>query len=240
VEDRIYDLMREKEGSHWWFRGRRAVIASLLAKAELNGPLRTLDVGCGTGGNLATYERFGEVDGVEPSAAAVGYCHRRGLTGVIEGDAAQLPFDAARFGLVAATDVLEHVEDDHAALLEMHRVTSSDGILLLTVPAYRWLWSPEDERLGHYRRYTRRSLDGRLVNAGWKPLFQTYFNTILMPAIAFAKRVVRSSAAGNDLERTPDRLNGALAQPMLLEAALIRRGIRLPTGVSLGVVCRRA
>ena len=240
MEERIYDLMRQKEEGHWWFRGRRAVIDALLARTGLTGPVRVLDAGCGTGGNFATYARFGEVEGVDPSPAAVDYCHRRGLSGVVQGDAERLPFEDGRFGLVTATDVLEHVRDDRTALTEMRRVASSDGVLLITVPAYRWLWSPEDERLGHHRRYTYRRLRERLTNAGWNPWFPSYFNTILMPPVAIAKRLVRSPAAGNDLDRTPDWLNGALAHPMHLEAALIRRGARLPAGVSLGVVCRRS
>ena len=151
MDEGIYDLMREKEERHWWFRGRRAVIDAFLARTGLTGPLRVLDAGCGTGGNFTSYARFGEVEGVDPSSAAVDYCHRRGLSGVVHGDAERLPFEDGRFGLVTATDVLEHVRDDRRALTEMRRVTSSDGILLITVPAYRWLWSPEDERLEHHR-----------------------------------------------------------------------------------------
>jgi SAM-dependent methyltransferase len=240
VEEGIYDLMREKEEHHWWFRGRRAVIDAFLVRAGLTGPLRVLDAGCGTGGNFASYARFGELEGIDPSPAAVEYCRRRGFSGVVCGDAERLPFDDGRFGLVTATDVLEHVADDRTALAEMRRVASSNGALLITVPAYRWLWSPEDERLGHHRRYTYGRLRERLTEAGWTPVSNSYFNPILMPPIAVAKRLVRSSASGNDLERTPGWLDGALLQPMRLEAALIRRGARLPAGVSLGVVCRRS
>ena len=240
MEEGIYDLMREKEEHLWWFRGRRAVIDAFLARAGLSGPLRVLDAGCGTGGNFASYALYGELEGVDPSPAAVDYCHRRGFSGVVCGDAERLPFDDGRFDLVTATDVLEHVSDDRRALAEMRRVASSGGVLLLTVPAYRWLWSPEDEGLGHHRRYTYGRLRERLIEAGWAPALHSYFNTILLPPIAIAKRLVRTSTSVNDLERTPGWLDCALLQPMRLEAALIRRGARLPAGVSLGVVCRRS
>lgn len=241
MEERVYRVVYEQEERHWWFRGRRAVIAALLERAGRPTPARILDAGCGTGRNLELYAALGRAEGVDPSRQAVEFCRRRGLDGVRQGDAQRLPFEAGSFGLVAATDVIEHVPDDRLALREMHRVAAPGAALLLTVPAYAWLWSAEDERLGHYRRYTLPRLRRACVDAGWEPAFGSYFNLVLLPPIALARRL--GARAGHrrrvELERTPDVLNGPLSAPMRAEAALIRRGARLPAGVSVALLCRR-
>ena len=240
MEDRIYGVVYELEDRHWWFRGRRAVIAALLHRAGIADAGRVLDAGCGTGRHLELYARYGEVEGVDPSEQAVRFCRERGHDGVRVGDAQSLPYEAGRFGLVAATDVLEHVPDDGLALGEMRRVADEGAHLLLTVPAYDWLWSAEDERLGHHRRYTLRDLRARVAEAGWEPVVGTYFNLILLPPIAIARRMRRGREAQSELERTPDALNGPLSLPMRGEARLIGAGASLPAGVSIGLVCRRA
>jgi hypothetical protein len=104
------------------------------------------------------------------------------------------------------------------------------------------MWSAEDERLGHYRRYTRPRLRAACEANGWVPVWGTYFNSLLLPPIALARKLRSRRAAADpgkaELERTPAALNGALSLPMRGEAALIRRGVRLPAGVSVGLLCR--
>ena len=239
MEERIYGLVREVEESHWWFRGRRAVIEAMLSHAGALGPPRILDVGCGTGRNLELYGRLGAAEGVDPAPQAVDFCRARGLEGVRVGDAQELPFEDGRFGLLAATDALEHVPDDSRALTEMHRVAAPGAALLITVPAYAWLWSAQDERLGHHRRYSLPDLIARTSAAGWTQVFGTYFNLILLPPIALARRIA-PRATGSELERTPRILNQPLSWPMRGEARLIRSGRRLPAGVSIALLCRRA
>ena len=150
-----------------------------------------------------------------------------------------LPFDDASFDLVAATDVVEHVAAEGQALQELRRVAAPTGVMLLTVPAYMWLWSEEDVSLHHHRRYTKPRLVRAVRDAGWEPVFTTYFNTILLPPIALAKKLPRRNDDGGDLERTPASLDGLLSLPMRMEARLIRAGLSLPAGVSLGILCRR-
>src|SRR5689334_3913410 len=237
MDAREYARMREAEDRHWWFRGRRAVIEALLANVGQR-PLRVLDAGCGTGRNLELYARLGEADGVDPSPHAIEFCRERGIDRVRAGEATRLPVETGEYDLVAATDVLEHVEHDRAAAVEMRRATRDGGWLLATVPAYRWMWSEEDVRLSHFRRYTRRGLLAVLESAGWEPVVASYFNAILLPPIALARLVPRRRRAGGDLELTPAWADAALSLPMRAEAALIRRGVRIPAGVSIGVLCR--
>lgn len=239
MEERLYQVVHELEDRHWWFRGRRAVIEALLARAGAGDVGRVLDAGCGTGRNLELYASHGLVEGVDPSEQAVRFCRGRGHLEVQVGDAQSLPFEAERFGMVAATDVLEHVRDDARALAEFRRVAAADALLLVTVPAYSWLWSAEDERLGHCRRYSLPQLRRRAEEAGWRPLLGTYFNLLLLPPIALARRLPRRQGAKPELELTPGSLNAALSLPMRAEARLIRAGVNLPAGVSIGLVCRR-
>jgi SAM-dependent methyltransferase len=243
LEDRVYTELYELEERHWWFRGRRCVIRALIGLASLPPEPEILDAGCGTGANLVHFGPLGRARGVDPSAEAVEYCRRRGLEGVSQARLEALPFDDASFDLLLACDVLEHIEDDDGALRELRRVARRDGTLLITVPAYEWMWSEHDDRHHHLRRYTLRRLRARAAGTGWRPVLATYFNSLLLPPIAGVRmigRLRRNGASRTDYDLAPRALNRALELPMAGEARLIARGARLPAGVSIGMLCTRA
>lgn len=242
MDQPIYEQLYRFEDRHWWFRGRRAVIRALLDGAGLPPEPRLLDAGCGTGRNLAEFGDPRTARGIDPSPQAVEFCRQRGLEGVSVGRLEALPFGDAEFDLMLLCDVIEHVEDDVAALRELRRVSAPGGALVITAPAYRWLWSSHDEAHHHHRRYTRPELERRAREAGWRPVRATYFNTILLPAVAAVRKLRphRSYSGRSDAELTPGALNPVLEQPMRLEAALIRRGASLPFGVSIGLRCEPA
>jgi SAM-dependent methyltransferase len=234
MEEDAYAEMYDQEDVHWWFRGRRAVIWALLNRAEL------LDAGCGTGRNLVEFGSLGSAVGVDPSADAVAFCQERGLHDVRQAGLEALPFDSDEFDLVLACDVLEHVEDDTGALTELRRVASAGGMLLITVPAYQWMWTEHDVQLHHVRRYTLPVLRARVQETGWDLVHSSYFNSLALPLVAAARLAERKSSrrGHTDLDRTPAILNGALELPMRFEAKMIAHGARLPAGVSLGMLCR--
>ncbi|MEO8966766.1 MAG: class I SAM-dependent methyltransferase [Solirubrobacteraceae bacterium] len=239
MEQQAYREQFELEDTHWWFAGRRAVIWALLRRAGTPPGARMLDAGCGTGQNLIEYGRLGTATGVDFSADAIDFCRQRGLDGATQGRLEALNFDAASFDLILATDVLEHLEDDLAAMRELRRVAAPGARLLVTVPAYRWLWSQHDTAHHHFRRYTQRQLRRRLASTGWRPIVSSYFNSVLLPPIATVRLLARrhpERAERPDLKLTPPLLNAVLESPMRLEAGLIERGARLPAGVSIGVV----
>ena len=244
MEDEVYRVLYEVEDRHWWFRGRRAIVWALLERAGVRGPLRLLDAGCGTGRHLLEYGVLGEAHGIDPSPAAVEACHRRGLEGVREAPIERLPYADASFDLILATDVLEHVSADVVALRELRRVAAPGATILCTVPALMCLWSEEDVRLHHHRRYRRGELVARMRETGWEPSIATYYNTLLLPAIAVARKLRRAAAPGtaarSEMQRSSGPLTAALIAPLRLEAALIGRGLRLPIGVSVGLVARAA
>jgi SAM-dependent methyltransferase len=243
LDERAYQEQFELENEHWWFEGRRAVIWSLLRRTGPVADLRVLDAGCGTGRNLIEFGALGTAQGVDSSPQAIELCRRRGVPGVSQASVEDLSFAARSFDLILATDVLEHLPDDRAALAELHRVTAPGGRLMATVPAYQWLWSAHDDAHHHFRRYTLRRLRANMRAAGWDPVAWSYFNATLLAPIAAVRLVMqlRRTAARNgrpDLELTPPALNWMLTQPMRLEAALIGRGVHIPAGVSIGMVCR--
>ncbi len=241
MEDEVYRAMYELEDRHWWFVGRRAIIWALLERSGVRGPLRLLDAGCGTGRQLVEYGALGEAHGIDPSPGAVQACRNRGLARVREAPIERLPYEDSSFDLILATDVLEHLPDDAVALRELRRVAAPDATILCTVPAFMWLWSDEDTRLHHHRRYRRRELVARVRDTGWEPSLATYYNTLLLPAIAAARTLRRRSAgapARSEMERSSGPFTAALAAPLRLEATLLEHGWRLPIGVSAGVVAR--
>lgn len=228
------------EDRHWWYRGRRRVIRAALEPLPLDGDARLLDAGCGSGRNMVLLRSLGQVTGLEPSPASVAVAEQRAVGEVVQGSIESMPFDAGRFDLAVALDVIEHLDDDRAALRELRRVVRPGGFLLVTVPAYQWLWSEHDERNRHRRRYTRGRLVAAARDAGWRPLWSSYFNSLLLPAAIAARALerVRPREPGgpSEFERTPAALDSLLEQPLRLEAALVKRGVRLPAGLSvLGV-----
>jgi SAM-dependent methyltransferase len=237
--DRNYELQTHRaEDRHWWYRGRRSVLDNVIAGLRLPARARILDAGCGSGRNMLELARHGTVTGVELSPTSVALARARGAGEVIEGSVLSMPFDSASFDLAVSLDVIEHLEDDLGALRELRRVVAPGGALLITVPAYQWLWSGHDEINHHHRRYTRRSLQRVAVRAGWETVRTTYFNSLLLP-VAILLRVLdrlspaRATESSLDLWVPPEPLNWLLERPLALEAAIIARGGRIPAGLSL-------
>jgi SAM-dependent methyltransferase len=242
--DRDYELQTHRaEDRHWWYRGRRSVLAGVIAGLRLPARAHILDAGCGSGRNMIELARHGTVTGVELSDTSVALARGRDAGEVIEGSVLDMTFAADSFDLAVSLDVIEHLDDDLAALRELRRVVAPGGALLVTVPAYQWLWSGHDEINHHHRRYTRRSLQRVAEQAGWEQARTTYFNSLLLPAAIVLRVLDRVSRAKTtesslDLWVPPEPLNWLLERPLVLEAALIARGGRIPAGLSLLAVFR--
>jgi SAM-dependent methyltransferase len=236
--DRDYELQTHRaEDRHWWYRGRRAVLERVIAELKLPPQARILDAGCGSGRNMLELARTGTVTGIELSPASASLAHAREAGRVIEGSVLEMPLDGESFDLAVCLDVIEHLQDDLAALRELRRVVAPGGWLLVTVPAYQWLWSGHDVINHHRRRYTRCSLLAVAERAGWECRRTTYFNSLLLP-VAIMLRVLdrltpKTTESSLDLWIPPEPLNWLLEQPLALEAALLGRGGRIPVGLSL-------
>jgi SAM-dependent methyltransferase len=212
VQHGVLERMRAIEETHWWFRARQEILLSLLRR-WVPGGSRILDVGCGTGYFLNAAQKEWEVWGLDPAPEAVAYCQGRGLSRVSVGSVADLGKPTwPSFQAICFFDVLEHLDDDLATLKSTATMLCHGGLVLATVPAYRWLWSSHDTQNHHRRRYTRGQLREVLELAGFTPLELGYYNSRLFP-LALVQRTVdriRPRPAGEHLPLPAPFLNEAL------------------------------
>jgi ubiquinone/menaquinone biosynthesis C-methylase UbiE len=241
-EELIHDLYQH-EASYWWHRGRRIVLEALLEKVIGRGTsLKIIDLGCGTGMNLELLSKFGRVYGVDASPEAIRYCRARGFRHVYEGRAERLEFADESFDMATAIELLEHMQNDVGTLREFARVLRSNGLLLLTVPAYQFLWTKHDEALGHVRRYTLRDVKTKLQEAGFVVEKGSYMVTFTSPLFAYRiwKKFFTSQ---KDKPQTlyamlPSFLNNLLVYPFFLEAKILNY-TSLPFGTSIVCIARK-
>ncbi len=241
--EREYELQTHQvEDRHWWYQGRRRVLERAISRLGLPVGASILDAGCGSGRNMVDLARHGSATGIELSPPSVVLARERGVGTVVEGSILQMPFEDARFDLTVSLDVIEHLEDDVGALRELRRVTKPGGALLVTVPAYQWLWSGHDEINHHHRRYNRRTLLAAAERGGWQEQSSAHFNSLLLPVAIMLRALERfkpsTTKSSLDLWVPPAPLNWALRQPLNLEAAAIGRGRSIPAGLSLLAVYR--
>lgn len=226
------------EDIHWWHVAKRALVSDLLPRHSLR---RILDVGCGGGALMQLLSSRAIVYGLDSSPISLRSAKDRGFTTLSAADATALPFSDDVFDAVMALDVIEHLESPHAVLREMRRVLHPDGTVIVTVPAYTWMWSYADQLLGHYRRYTRKRLVRELIEAGFTIGRATYFHSWLLP-IAWVFRRVKGalgkvgSTDDFPLRPLPNRL---LLGVTRAELRLLLK-MNLPFGLSIAATARRS
>jgi SAM-dependent methyltransferase len=256
----LYEDLYIKEQDYWWHVGKRAIVYGLLERFRpflpvthgTGNPRRgalALDLGCGAGLNLDHLSKYAQPVGTDFSEEALRFCQARGHRMLCKADATELPFPDRSFDIITALDVIEHVDSDHDALMELRRVMRPGGLLIISVPAYPLLWSYWDDILGHRRRYTVRTLRRAVGRADLRVLKLSYSNAlILLPTILvrlFKGLLTRASAMrgkGKDPETdfmpVPGWLNAMLIAYYRWEARLLRRN-HLPFGLSVVCVAQR-
>src|SRR6266496_5887662 len=238
-----YSIMYQIEETHWWFTGRKRIIAGFVERIcngfEKRSP-HILDVGCGTGANLEMLAQFGQAEGVDVSPDALSFCRARGLQNVRQGEAENLPYADASFDLVTGLDVVEHLDDDIAGLKEMRRVLRPGGRALLFVPAFMFLWGVQDDVSHHRRRYTLTELNKKLQEADLVVERASYANISFFAPILAGRLLMRLTGIRPASENNINigALNGLLGRLLGAESWWLRR-MSFPFGVSIICVAKK-
>jgi SAM-dependent methyltransferase len=246
-----------EEDRHWWFASRtRAILAYLDRYVGPGRDRRVLDIGCGAANMAHHLAHYGRVVGVDTNPRPLEVARQRGME-AYQAAADNLPFADGEFGLVALLDTVEHVPAQDAAFQECRRVLRSPGgglaggRLLVTVPAFMFLWSKNDVLNMHQRRYSRSELKAKLEEHGFRVLRISYNNFFVFP-LAAALILLRRGRAEPELasphcdedayqvemEPAPPLLNALLTWVGKLEVALLRR-VNLPFGTSIIAIAEK-
>ncbi len=231
----VFDRMAEQDQVHWWFVARRKILAALIAReAGLPEEARILEIGCGTGHNFAMLEGFGRLDALEVDDEARALAAKR--LGRTVGDAPLpgLPGVPDRaYDLIALLDVLEHVDGRPEALRSIAAKLAPGGHILVTVPAFQWMWSAHDRAHHHKLRYSKRGLRRDAEAAGLKVDKIGFFNSLLFPLAAAARLWGKATGSTSSGDKVPPRpLNFLFEKIFGLERHVVGR-LPLPAGVSL-------
>jgi SAM-dependent methyltransferase len=239
MERHEYEKLYELEDSYWWFVGRRQLVTALIEKqvpTDEVGPI--LDVGCGSGGNLAFMARWGYEAGIDLSPLAIDLARRRNLPRLVQASGLALPYADGTFGMVTAFDVLYHrwVTNDDCVVRECYRALRPGGWLLVMDSAVPGLWSHHDEVFYARKRYTLDEVHQMVGGVGFKPHKLSYANSILFPAAVIARLLGRwfPSISNTEMQPLLPWLNRALTGVLGLEATWLQRH-NFPIGSS--VVC---
>jgi len=231
------------EREHWYFRARNKIICDHIesvVKDKKN--LKILNVGAATGFTSEMLSQFGSVKSVEYDIECYNFTKENLDLDIINGSILDLPFGDNEYDLVCAFDVIEHVEDDNLAVKEMSRVCKKDGIVAVTVPAFKFLWSHHDEVNHHFRRYTKKQLIDLFEDKS-KFLYHSYYNFWLFPPIAafrslnnlfsITKKSDEDTGSDFSVVSKDSVFSKILYKLFYSESFFVRKHIKLPFGVSL-------
>lgn len=238
-----YQEMYDIECSHWWFLGKRLIISTFLDRyLDFGNRFRKiLDVGCGTGITMRLLRNYGVTYGIDVSEEALYFCRKRGHQRLTKGDANEIPFNDNCFDGITAVDLLEHLENEEKIVEEFYRVLKKNGLLLISVPAFKFLWSEHDLAAEHKRRYTLEEIE-YLIKKRFSILKITYTNIFIFPAVA-AYRIFKNmlpwrKEIKTDFFAIPRTINSLLYLLYKVEAPLLRQ-INFPFGLSIMVAAKK-
>lgn len=244
----VYEKIREVERGNWWYVSRLELIKQIVKEFCQKKRIKILDLGCGTGSVAECFMNEHKVVGLDSMRESIIYASKRGIK-ARKGNIEDMPFKKESFDVVLCLDVLEHIKNDKKAVKEVYRVLRNGGNLIITVPAFDFLWGDADELSFHFRRYTKKRILELLKDFKIKKC--SYWNTSLFfPALVF--RTYQRATKHLRKPKKPDfcnmiytdemgfvkPLNKALANILRFENMLIKK-ISLPFGVSLVVVCEK-
>lgn len=241
MEAYLYEEMFRLEQRHWWFAAKHRIVLTLLQRyLRDKSHARVADIGCGCGHMLQMLSERYDAVGVDASPLAADFARQRGVK-VVQGSLPEnVGLPAGEFDAAIMLDVLEHLDDDVASARAVSSLLKPDGIFLVTVPAYQWLFGAHDKAHHHRRRYNRASLTQALSAAGLKLSYISYYNTLLFP-LALAQRAMARAGSGNKPVTTappPAPVNALFKSIFASERHALGR-LNFPFGLSLIAVAQR-
>jgi len=238
-----YEKMYKFEENYWWWVGKREIVKGILDRLNLNST-NILDTGCGTGFNLNYLKDYGKVIGLDFSKDALNFCKMRGNKNLVQANAEKVPFKGDMFDLIITLDLLEHL-DDNKTLKEFYRALKPTGYLIVTVPAFGFLWSEHDVALHHKRRYNKAQLRDILESNGFIIENIRYWNIFLFLPIVIMRLIkknihIKYQEITTDVKELPNIVNRFLTSILRIEDHIISHGVNLPFGVSILCVCKKS
>lgn len=236
----LYQDLYQLEDKHWWHISKRRAIHKLIEKYSISKNSKILDIGCGTGKNMEELQEYGSVYGLDSSPEALKFCRKRGLKNLRLGSAEKTNLATNFFDIITILDVLEHT-DDNKVLTEIRRILKKGGIIVLTVPAFPWLWSRWDEVLDHKRRYTKNTLKKILTFHNFHLIKMTYFYSFLVLPSLIIRRIKQKFSKNfyqSDFKLSNPLLNFFLNNLSKLEF-FISEKLYIPFGTSILVVAKK-
>lgn len=243
-QERYHALGRD----YWWLAGKYRIVLDVLERVfrdPAGRPARVLDMGCGPGNLLdGLRRRWPACIGADYSEDALRFCRSRDHLSVFRADFQALPLRSNSVDLITSIDVLEHLADDRPAFAEIARVLRPGGRVLISVPAFQFLWGEHDTLYGHHRRYRVPEVRERLERVGLTVERATYFEPLWMAPLLLYRNLKKIVARGARLDERDDfvplfaPLNTLLREAVAAERFVLRF-TNLPFGVTLLALARK-
>lgn len=227
----------------WYYRALHRHVGRSLAAVLPEGAARVLDAGCGTGGLLRRLHAARPewtLTGLDFSPLAVEFARERTGGEIVQGSIAALPFADGTFDAIVSCDVVCQVADAAQAVREFHRCLKPGGFVVLTMPAYQWMYSYHDREVGNLRRYTRGEVNALLVGAGFAVRRSTYWNLLPFPLAVLRRKVLPPATPTSDVGLFPAPVEAGFNALMAVEHAWLGAGGRLPAGNSVLTVAQKS
>ncbi len=237
-----HDKMRESESNSFWFDHRFHCISTLLKRYKVKS---LLDIGGGNGQISHQLQERLKLECVllEPGTDAISNAQGKNIGGLINSSLYEAELENESIEAIGMFDVLEHIENDHKFLAETNRILKSTGLIVLTVPAYQWLFSDFDREVGHFRRYSLSRLKTVLKTNGFEIEYGTYLFSLLPIPVYITRLVTRfskkSAVKKNDHFVDRPLLRQLLKLILLPERWFVNKGVLIPFGSSCLIVAKK-
>lgn len=227
------------EKKHFHSQVRRDLFFDLVKHRYAGfGPgSRIVDIGCASGIFLEHLndKGFKNLSGIDPNPDSIEFIRENlpdiNLHALYLKD--YLEQEGKKFDFVFLLDVLEHIEDDESFLKEVKSLLTTESKVLISVPAFKWLWSDHDRMCNHFRRYSKKELKKLLDACGYKVEFCSYYSTILFPLVVLQKLISRVKKYEDHSSFLPPPFLNRIFKAIYKQEIPLLKRISLPFGSSL-------